>query len=496
MKKKIEQAMDRVSDSYIAEAAASKKKKRYPFYISAIAAVLAVVIAAGIFLRPMEEPITMREGSTTPTGAPLPVPGTPTPPSYQVTSLKSAPSYPEMVQHPADDTDYQEYEQWRNSFNAQHGQPEGYADSLTDFFKRSIPEFLSGEGNQAYSPINLYMALAMVAETAQGESRRQLLDLLGADSIEALRTQAGHVWNAHYNADGRTTSLLANSLWLDEAYGFNADTAKTLSDSYYAAVYHGDLGTAEMNAALQDWLNTQTGGLLEKQAQNVELSPSTIFALASAICFSADWEPEFSERKTYDQVFHAPSEDVTVPFLHQTKHRTYYRGEGFGAVQLQLSGENSMWLILPDENRTPRDILQSGEYLELLQDPYSWDGKKTLDINLSLPKFDISSQNDLVDGMKRLGVTDIFSTEKADLSGLVDMSSVNGNAYVDSINHAVRVAIDEEGVTAAAFTVVIITATGAPAPSEQMDFTLDRPFVFVVTGGDDLPLFAGIVENP
>jgi hypothetical protein len=128
--------------------------------------------------------------------------------------------YPEMVICPnySDYSDYDAYEndlsKWEMSRWQQYNQPDGYADSLDGFFKDSIREFLTVGENQAYSPLNVYLAMAMLAETTDGNSRQQLLDLLGVDSIEALRTQAGHVWNAHYCVDGQTTSLLANSLWL------------------------------------------------------------------------------------------------------------------------------------------------------------------------------------------------------------------------------------------------------------------------------------------
>ena len=38
---------------------------------------------------------------------------------------------------------------------------------------------------------------------------------------------------------------------------------------------------------------------------------------------------------------------------------------------------------------------------------------------------------------------------------------------------------------------------GATAPpEEEVDFVLDRPFLFAVTSQDGLPLFVGIVHQP
>ena len=36
----------------------------------------------------------------------------------------------------------------------------------------------------------------------------------------------------------------------------------------------------------------------------------------------------------------------------------------------------------------------------------------------------------------------------------------------------------------------------AMPPEDEVDFVLDRPFLFVLTNEDGLPLFAGIVEQP
>ena len=66
--------------------------------------------------------------------------------------------------------------------------------------------------------------------------------------------------------------------------------------------------------------------------------------------------------------------------------------------------------------------------------------------------------------------------------------------YIDKASHGVRVSIDEEGVTGAAYTEIGLLA-GATLPKEEIDFVVDRPFVFVVTGADNLPLFVGVVNQ-
>lgn len=450
-----------------------KQRKKTNRLLSCVAAVLVLAIGIGSFL-----------------GGNRPL----------LTIQVAAAEYPKMAKKPNYDdyrnnyNDYMDaYNEWQKSQRQQYNQPDGYADSLSDFFYASMAQFLQGKGNPTYSPLNVYMAMAMLAETTGGNSRQQILDLFGVDSIEALREQASHVWNAHYSDDGETALLLANSLWLDDAYTFNQQTAQLLADRYYASSFHGDLGTEELDKQLQTWLNENTGGLLKDQAQNTKLDPQTVFALASTVYFTAGWDAKFSESNTKDAIFHAPTGDRMTTFMNKTiTEYTYYWGENFGAISLELTGDNRMWLILPDEGYTTADILASEDYLRMTLNPGSWENKGSYKINLSLPKFDVVNQMDLIEGMKAMGVTDIFDYAISDFTPMTDTPML----YVDQINHAARVSIDEEGCIAAAFTVISAPGAGMPPECDELDFVLDRPFLFVVSSRDNLPLFAGVVNEP
>ena len=494
MNEKMNEALNEIRNEYIRDAA--KPKKRRPYWMTAVAAALAAVILLTSF--PSAAPADPTEPhlqATLPQGTDIVPPG-----SLVLANLVAGPSYPEMVQIPnysEYNNDYaaysDAYQLWYQDQKAQYDQPRGYADSLTDFWADTMAQFLAGNENKAYSPLNVYMALAMLAETAGGNSRQQILSLLGLETIEELRQQAAFVWNAHYCDDGKTTLLMANSLWLDEAFSFEQDTAVTLASDYYASAFSGDLGTEELNQQLRQWLNANTGGLLQQQAENVELDPYAVFALASTMYFSAGWDREFSKNKTEVDTFHGVSGDTQAAFMKdQFTACTYYWGSNFGAVHLELSGDNKMWLILPDEDYTVEDILEGSEYVELTLNPAAWENKAVYDVNLSLPKFDIAYQQDLVEGMQGLGVTDIFDDSTSDFSPITSTP----NLYVGQINHATRVAIDEEGCIAAAFTVIVMAGTALPQPHEELDFVLDRPFLFVVSSRDNLPLFAGTVLEP
>ena len=101
--------------------------------------------------------------------------------------------YPQMASYPDQMSPFfeQQFDAWQSSVQAQK-QPSGYANGLENFFESSIRQTLSGEEgeNKVYAPLSAYMTLGMLAELTGGESRGQILSLLGTDSIEALLSQA------------------------------------------------------------------------------------------------------------------------------------------------------------------------------------------------------------------------------------------------------------------------------------------------------------------
>lgn len=471
-----------IRDDLVEGAKKTARSRRKRWY-GTVAAVVALAILGGIALRP---------GGGLTTSA------------YAIAEAQ----YPEMAPYPdeskytkangdVDDSFYEAYDAWRDSVQAQRRELGDDIFSLQDFFARSAPAFLSessGE-NRVYSPLNVYMALCMLSELTDGDSREQILALLGSGDMTSLRRQAGDVWNANYRDDGASVSVMANSLWLNEDIGFTQGTMDTLAREYYASSYRGEMGSEGFNKALQDWLKEQTGGLLDEAAESIELTPDTIMALASTLYFRDKWTSEFMESFTEKDTFHSPNRDVECDFMHQGGSDTYYWGEKFAAVCKGFEGDGEMWFLLPDEGVSPEELLTDGETLDFLFSQggrWEWENQKHLIVNKAIPKFDVSSQMELREGLQELGVTDVFDPGAADFSPMTD--EVQGG-YLSKATHAARVTIDETGCEAAAFTVMARVGAEMP-PEEEVDFVLDRPFLFCITGESGLPLFVGVVNQP
>ena len=259
---------------------------------------------------------------------------------------------------------------------------EEYQEGMAAFLTATVPEFLSGhaEENAVYSPLNVYLALSMLCELTEGNTRAQILTLLGSDSAEEQRERAKLLWQVHYRDEKEGKCILANSVWLDDRVAYNGDTMRTLAEDYYASSYSGPM--KKLVGALQDWLNDQTGGLLKKQAGSLTLPEDTLLALASTVYFRGKWASEFRKENTSPQTFRAPTGEQTADFMHEDLKGYYYWGEKFGAVNQGFSNGCAMWYFLPDEGVTPEDLLQDAECMSLLTADYEkrgeWEQNKHL----------------------------------------------------------------------------------------------------------------------
>ena len=142
------------------------------------------------------------------------------------------------------------YDAWSADRRARNTAASSVDGALDDYVRATLPALLSGADgkNAVCSPVNVYMALSMLAEVTDGDTRAQILSLLGADSMESLRKTAGNVWAANYQNDGAVTSILADSLWLSDSMDYNSNTLARLADSYYASAYRGEMGSVQRSA--------------------------------------------------------------------------------------------------------------------------------------------------------------------------------------------------------------------------------------------------------
>ncbi len=417
--------------------------------------------------------------------------------------------YPTMTAYPLEEDFYDSQGNWDyDAYSVQftnweadqqkQNRPAGFAEGIESFIAASAQQFVPSDDNTVYSPLSIYMALGILAEITEGRSQEQILNTLGTKNLDSLRRQASDVWNVSYNNDGLYTSILSSSLWLNENLPVNEETLQIIADNYYSSSFSGPMGSRKFDKALRNWLNENTGGLLEDQVENTEFTETTVLSVASAIAYSTTWTNRFSAAQTASATFHAPDGDITCDFMNQSSQRRIYWGNQFTAVKQHEQAGGSMLFLLPDADVSVDSLLFDPEVFNFIFSDLldiTWDNSNTYTVNFSVPKFDITTRLNLIDGLKQLGITDIFDAETADFSALTDLSC-DLELRLSEINHTARITIDEDGYDAVAFTIATADGCSPDSTDQPIDFVLDRPFLFVTLSPDGLPMFIGIVNQP
>ena len=451
------------------------KKKTKTLIIIAAAA---VIVVAGIIVV-----LSLRKSSQTSTST-----------SYPGGVKTVTAAYPETFSQTMNAQEFLEgtsYMEWMESYREQLSKSISIQKELNHYYTAIIPRLLIAEDeNTVCSPLNTYIAFSMLAEVSGGNTRNQILEMLGASDIETLRENVTALWESNYVDTPVLKSVLANSLWLNNGMHYKEDTLNRLAEQYYASSFSGTPASPELDNALRKWTDDNTGGLLSEYTKDMSTDPELIMEILSTIYFQAMWLEDFQESRNTREIFHGTTGDTTVDMMHQDDMLNVYHTDKFTAVGLSLMNSGSMYFLLPDEGVDVNTLAGDPAIMNIVQ--YDMDDENWTYpiVHLSLPKFKVSGKIDLIDAVRSLGVTDALDHTVSDFTPL---TTDRDDIYLDKAEHAAMIEIDEHGVTGAAYTELALA--GAGMPEEEMNFVVDRPFLFILTARDGSILFTGIVRN-
>jgi len=383
------------------------------------------------------------------------------------------------------------HSEWWKDYTEKVHKSQNVQAGMEQYYELIQKELLSdaADHNAVCSPLNIYIALSMLAEVTDGNTRKQILDVLNVKDMDVLNKRIKAIWDANYVDTPALKSILANSIWLRNDIEYNEDTLKRLSVEYHASSYSGEMGSESMNQKLQKWTDEHTGELLTEYTKELKLKQESVLALISTVYYKASWDKDFPKEQTNKGIFHGALGDQSVPMMHNDIMTDLYQTEHFQAVGLSLVDSGTMYFFLPKEGYKAQDIAADPEMIKICMEPVSMESNSAL-VHLTVPKFNDSAKTDLLECLKDIGITDVLSDKQADFTPLTKEIE---NIYLSSAEHAAMVKIDEEGVIGAAYTVLMMEAAGII--QDQVDFIIDRPFVYAVAAPDGSILFTGVIQN-
>jgi serpin B len=376
-------------------------------------------------------------------------------------------------------------------------EPGRIAPSNTVFALELYDELSSRPGNLFFSPFSISAALAMTYAGARSQTAVEMASALHFDlEPVALHKTFGQLLY-EINAAGKEGDFelhTANSLWCQKDYNFLKEFVEITKENYKSAVYKADfVGAVEKaRVAINSWVEEKTSGKIADLIKPGTLDPSTVLVLVNAIYFKGDWALQFDEKKTIEEPFVvAPDKTIYVDMMHQKAPFRYSDFGQFSAIELPYSGEDlSMLILLPAEMDGLNDLEEELDAAELEDVIKRLASVPPEDVNVSLPKFKMTSEFQLAKTLAKMGMPAAFTPGEADFSGMDGSKSL----FIGQVVHKAFVDVNEEGTEAAAATSVhILKASVSIVP----DFRADHPFLFMVRHNHSGSiLFMGRVVDP
>ncbi|XP_063747453.1 leukocyte elastase inhibitor [Eleginops maclovinus] len=354
-------------------------------------------------------------------------------------------------------------------------------------------------GNIFVSPLSISSALAMVFLGAEGDTAAQMAQALSFRSDKDVHSKFQSL-NADINSPSSSYILkLANRLYGENTANFLPQFLAATQKFYQADMKAVDfIGAAEAcRAEINDWVEQQTENKIKDLLKPETVTPMTRLALVNAIYFKGNWMNRFDEAKTKEMPFKLnQNESKPVQMMFQMKKLPYNYIDEHALQILELpyvDEELSMFILLPEESTDGSDPLLKLEN-ELTQEKLAdWTNKDNMDVHsevlVHLPKFKLEEEYELNEPLAKLGMTDVFCSAKADLSGM----NGEGGLFLSTVAHKAFVEVNEEGTEAAAATAGMISF----CMLREEHFTADHPFLFFIRHNKTKSiLFLGRLSSP
>jgi len=372
-------------------------------------------------------------------------------------------------------------------------------------------------GNFVFSPLSMHSALTMLylGTTTNSTSRQELSKAMGGFVAE-------HGLSCSYKSvvddySKEKSFRYGNKFWLQKGQDINANFQQKIHE-----ILHSDAENIDFNAEgsvdmVNAWVAAITNGKITKMVK--DFSRNTVLYLANALYFKEEWLVPF-EDVNYDETplrgsFETPTGSKDVPMIQQINYNaTYGEVKIFGDNEfvevLSLPYKNDLFemqIILPPSKKqfswieskmqlsNTRDLTdeQDGYYniFSLKKDDILDELKEDVsEVYLRLPTFQLRSDLDVVDSLKKLGAKKVFESG-AELAELGD-----GQLSVSKISHSALVEVTKEGTEGAAATGAEIVLLSS-ALNDRLDIVVDRPFIFVVQDKKNkIPVLVGRVMDP
>ena len=368
------------------------------------------------------------------------------------------------------------------------------AEADNNFAFKMFKEVSKSEGaNTFFSPLSLNMALGMLYNGSSGNTRTEMINVLGLADFSESEINAYYQKISHdlLEIDPTTEMDIANSIWVRNTLPIKSHFIETGKQYFDAEVQALDFKSSNAANIINKWCADKT----KNRINNIVANPMAdeMMFLINALYFKSKWQLEtrFDKDKTKSDDFtKTGNQKKKVNMMEQTTFLPYYADQHLQCVEIPYGNQAfSMVALLPPENENINRLI---EYLGHVKWQNIVDGLQKQKVWLKLPRFKFECELPLNQPVMNVGMKLIFDTTRAGFANISDV-----DLAVSDIKQKTFVEVNEEGTEAAAATSMIVV-TGAVIKSiEPVRFFADRPFLFLIREkSTGVILFIGRVDDP
>ena len=331
------------------------------------------------------------------------------------------------------------------------------------------------------SPISVTYLLSMLNDGAAGNSSKEIMATLGIgeSDTQAINELCKAMIEGAPKVDPSVSVDISNYIAANSHMNVKLeDLFKKDMETYYQAEAASlDFSSPDALKTINDWCSQKTDGKIEKILDR--LDASSLLVLMNAVNFKASWVSKFDEKNTQTEIFTKDGgKTVELPMMHQEALVRFASNDTYSTLLLPYGGTNAEWymyVLLPQDNKTVNDVLEKMEGLNWTNFFWETDIYK---VDIKMPRFTTTSENDLIPSITKLGAPSIFNPNKADLSKICGNFK---NLYVSKMLQKATIDVNEKGTEAVAVTAAVVDPTEAPQkPKPTAEFHANRPFVYVI----------------
>ncbi len=356
--------------------------------------------------------------------------------------------------------------------------PEKNNDFACNLF-RAINEQKHGNVSFIMSPISVGYLLGMLNAGAEGETQRQITDVLGLDvSAQEINQHFKKIMDEASSIDSTVTLKIANSINVNSARGYRLiPKYKESMQQFYNAQIDAFPFTDHRNVdIINNWCNTNTDGMIPKILES--LDPYAAMYLLNAVFFKASWTDKFDPNNTRNRIF--TKQDGTI-LQHKMMRVAIKAAYGSNNLYKMLSlpygnGSYSMNVLLPHQGITIGDIIQSLSVQQLAQQRTQ---EMTIhNVEVLMPRFTIESEIQLEQVLSSMGMPLAFHYGDAEFSKMIKGEEL----WVSMMMQKAKIEVNEKGTKASAVTIAkgdTRSLSGDNRP-RHVEFHATRPFVYYI----------------